>query len=240
MIDDGELERRLALLDPARSNPARSNPAVEDSLDRLLSEVRVPRRRRPRHLKLVSALIVGGVIVAGAGALPAAAAFRAFLAQAVADPPGAGTEVIPDSDWIDTRAPDIDEFVASRFPESLPLPGGVEPHDVVTTVAFSINRMNGITQEIGVDRAYESYIYCRWVDVWLTSDAGGDTGGRDYAAQIMLDATTWPAVVATDGGGIVESQIAFARAAADGNRAEVQTAFDSNGCPGWKSLGAER
>jgi hypothetical protein len=235
LIDDNELDTRLARLDPARP------VAVSDqSFDDLLSEVGVSRRRRPRSWKFVSAVITGGVIVIGAGALPAAAAIEAFLAQVVESAPGAGTEAIPESDWIDTGAGDIDAFVASRYPEALPMPGGVDPADVVATVAFSIGQSSGIRQEIGVDVAYESYIYCRWVDVWLTADSSGDAAGREYAARIMMDATTWPARVATDGGGVVDSQIAFAQAAAAGDRAEVQTAFAFNGCPGWKALGSEQ
>jgi hypothetical protein len=235
LTDDNELDARLARLDPARAL------AVDDqALDHLMDGARLSSRRRPRSWKFVSAVITGGVIVLGAGALPAAAVIQAILAQVVESPPGAGTEAIPESDWIDTGAEDIDAFVASRYPEDLPLPGGVDPADVVTTVSFSISQSSGLRQEIGVDVAYESYIYCRWVDVWLTTDAGGDAAGREYAATIMMDATTWPARVATDGGGVVDSQIAFAQAATAGDREEVQTAFAFNGCPGWKALGSEQ
>lgn len=234
MISDHELDARLAQLDPARSVSV-----ADTAFDQMLSGVRASPRRGHRSLR-ISAIIAGGVIVLGAGAFPAAAAIQAFLAQTVETTPGAGTEAIPGSDWIDTGAEDIDEFVASRYPESLPLPDGVDPADVVATVVFSISQSRGLRQEVGVGVAYESYIYCRWVDVWLTTDSSGDFAGRDYAARIMMDATTWPARVASDGGGVVDSQITFARAAAAGDRAEVQRAFDFNGCPGWKALGSEQ
>ena len=118
MIDDHELDVRLARLDPA-SIYSEPGPLLDD----LLGTVSTSRGSKPRRLKVVSALIVGSVVVIGVGALPAVAAIQAFLAQGVEIPPGAGTEVIPDSDWIDPGAADISEFVASRYPESLPLPG---------------------------------------------------------------------------------------------------------------------
>lgn len=233
MINDDELGARLTKLDRAQSVIA-----TDESLDELLHKITIPAKRRANHLKLVSGLAVGGLLVIGVGVLPAAAAVRAFLAQVVEEPPGGGTEVIPESDWIDTGAGDIREFVASRYPDALPLPRGVARNDVIDTVAFSISRTAGIRQTTGVDRAYESYIYCRWVDVWLTSDAVGDGAGKNYAANIMHDAATWPATVAGDGGGVVEQQTKFATSAESGDSLGVQDAFDSNGCPGWKSLGS--
>jgi hypothetical protein len=234
MIDDDVLSTRLTSIDPARLLPA-----SDDAFDALLHEVGIVKKRRPRHLGLVSALALGGLVVVGAGALPAAAAIQSFLAQFVHDPPpGGGTETIPGSDWIDVEASDIDDFVASRYPESLPLPDGVDQESVVSTVSFSITRLGGIRQEIGVDLAYEAYIYCRWVDVWLESDSTGDADNRDHAAKIMTEATAWPALVTSDGGGVVDQQKRFAAAATDLDRTGVQAAFDANACPDWKAMGA--
>ena len=235
MINDHELGVRLAQLDPAR-DAREPGPLFDD----LLRTVSTSRGRKPRRLKLASALIVSSVVVIGVGALPAVAAIQDFLAQVVENPPGEGSEVIPDSAWIDTGTSDLGEFVASRYPESLPLPGGVDRGDVVDTVAFSIGNLGGITQDVGVDLAYESYVYCRWVDVWLTADANGAADDRAYAAGIMMDATKWPALVRTDGGGVVDSQIKFAQAAASGDSAEVLKAFEYNACPAWKSMGSQQ
>jgi hypothetical protein len=234
MIDDEALDARLTSIDRASSLHG-----TDDGLDALLHDVSSSARRRPRRLKLVSAFAVGALIVVGAGALPAAAAIQSFLAQFVEDPPpGGGTETIPDSDWIDVEAADIDDFVASQYPDSLPLPDGVDQEAVISTVSFSITRLGGIRQEIGVDLAYEAYIYCRWVDVWLESDARGDAVDREYAAKIMTEATAWPALVASDGGGVVDQQKRFAAAATNGDRTEVQAAFDANACPDWKAMGS--
>ena len=91
-----------------------------------------------------------------------------------------------------------------------------------------------------MDLAYESYIYCRWVDVWLTADANGAAADRSYAAGIMMDATKWPALVRADGNGVVDSQVMFAEAAAAGDSAEVLRAFEYNACATWKSLGSQQ
>ena len=232
MIDDDALDSRLRAADRARSVP--KSP---DSLGDLLHEVTQRKPIRTRHLKLVTTLGVGALIAIGAGVLPAAAAIQSFIAQIVDNPPGEGSEVIPDEGWLDTNASDIEMFVASRYPEELPLPGGVAPEDVMHTVAFSISQMGGVTQEIAVDQAYESYVYCRWVDVWLTTDDSGDIDGRNFAAGVMSDAASWPAVVATDGGGVVDQLNSFADAAAEGERDQDESAFQFNACPDWKAMG---
>lgn len=74
MIDDDELGSRLARLDPAMSHRV-----DDDTLDQMLREVTAAPRRRPRHLKLVTTLVVGGVVLA-AGAQPVR------LRRAVAQP----------------------------------------------------------------------------------------------------------------------------------------------------------
>lgn len=235
MIPDDDLTARLRRIDPAASTID-----VSDSLDSLLEEVRKQKPRRKRRLGLISTLTVGGLIAVGAGALPAAAAIRSFLAEFVEGPAPSGSEVIAGYDWIDTSAPDIAEFVASRYPDDLPLPNGIDRQDVIDTVTYSISHMGGITQEIGVDRAYEAYYYCRWVDVWLASDSADNRSDRDYAARIMVESAAWPSFdVGGDGTG-VELRKEFGAAAVAGDRTGVQYAFEISACADWKSMGQEQ
>lgn len=232
MISDDDLTARLSKVDPAASTAG-----GPETLDALLADVRSQPLRRRRRLGLVTTLTVGGLIAVGAGALPAAAAIRSFLAEFVEGPPPSGSEVIEGYDWIDTTASDIPDLVASRYPDNLRLPNGIDRQDVVDTITYSISNMGGITQEIAVDQAYEGYFYCRWVDVWLASDSADNQSDRDYAARIMVESATWTALVASDGGGVVQSREDFGEAAVAGDRSEVQKAYDYNACAGWKSMG---
>ncbi|MCU1407714.1 MAG: glycosyltransferase [Glaciihabitans sp.] len=235
MITDNELDSRLGHADPGARLPV-----ADSTLDDLLVAARMSGRRRPRHLTLVTTIAVGALVAVGVGTLPVAAdAVRSFVGLEVENaPPGGGTEDILGSAWFNTNATDLDKFVASRYPEDLPLPRGVDPAEVAAAVAFSIGGSDAIMQEIGVDSGYESYFYCRWVDVWLVGDKTGDLRARDAATVVMQEATAWPALVATDGGGVVDQQKKFATAAAAGDRDGVESAWTMNSCQGWKSMGA--
>ena len=239
MIDDSELTRRFS-----KAVPARLDPPTRDALDEMVRSVSRGSRPRfsSRRTKWLS--IVGGlsVIAIGAGALPATAdAVRSFMAYSVDQTGRGGTETIPNSRWIDTSQSDVAELVQSKYPESLPLPTGVLRSDVESTVAYSITQMGGVTQDVAIDVAYESYLFCRWTDVWLESDAQGKSSTRDAAAKVLADAVQWPAFVAVDADGSVTAMRKQHGAdAAAGNRAGVQQAFLGEGCADWQTMGARQ
>ena len=228
MMTDEELAARLERADPGREQ--RASRATLDTLVRE-SEVAAPGRRRfPRLAVILGGL---GVMLLGAGvAAPVAAdAIREFLAQ-TGTTCGAGTECNPDDEWIDTSAPDLAEYAGSVIP-SLPLPDPMTSDDLVRAVDAQLSANPGMQTETGIQRTFETIAYCAWVERWLELDDRGDVEGRTAAGVILQEAATWPAIVATDGGGIVDMLQAFGDLAAEGSRDAVQATAQMNACEAW-------
>jgi hypothetical protein len=88
-------------------------------------------------------------------------------------------------------------------------------------------------------RTYESAAYAEWIGAWLAADSAGDVVARAEATRALRDACTWPAIVATDGGGIVEMMEQFADAAEIGDRDGVEYAAQGNAewpATGWDGI----
>lgn len=220
---DEELDRRLAVAD--RMADVDVAPRV---LDELVERTR-DGGRRSRRARL--AVVAGGLALALGGGIAAAPAVADTVREwlAIAEwQPDAGGEVLPDSEMIDLSAPDLDEYIASIYPEWLPLAPGRTREQLIAAVIeqWSSVPEPGFTQEVGFRHSFEILVYCDWVGVWLA----GDPGLVVEANRVLADAPQWPAFVATDGDIIVEIMTEVARSAADGDREGVLFVAGMYGC----------
>ena len=226
MIDDAELERRLG-----RSDDAEPHARVQAALGVLLSEVpTMPRNTSTRKRRAGLLSLIGVVSLSGIVAAPAAADMIArFVAQTGAQ--CVGTECGSAGDeFIDSTAADLPEYVASVYPTWLPLTSSMTRDSVTQQVVSTLQAAPGDHQALAVQKEFEKQAYCAWIDVWLSANAAGDLALQGQATAVMEDEPTWPARVATDGGGIVEDQKAYAAAAVAGDAVAVQNARSVNGC----------
>lgn len=192
---DEDLDRRLAGLD--RAEPVA--PAVLDALANAAHrEGRSSRRHRLVAGVLSGLLVLGGGIVAGPAAADVA---RRFLAQANWFP-SAGGEILADSEWVDTSAGDLRAYVESIYPEWLELAPSQTRGSVLDGVVAISAANPGLTQEVGLRRMIETDAYCGWAVELIQAHRADDDARYDNAAAIVLAAADWPAIVATDGGGI--------------------------------------
>jgi len=244
MPDDFDaLHKRMSLADPAVYLHV-----DDDTLTRLLDESKRPHVSVRRRLFIGVSIV--GVFAIGAVAAPAAAdVLRAFFAQTGTFGNAEMSEE-DSSEWIDLLAPDAREYIASVYPDYLPVPSGIDAQQFRLTVADSIiatarttSEQEGgggvLQQRTGLVRSFEQTAYGEWIRTWLVADKAGDLVARDAAAAVMQKATTWPAFVATDGGGIIARMQTFADAAHDGDRDGMQAAAQYNlvdGPGGWDGV----
>lgn len=191
------------------------------------------RRRRVRRATVAGAAAL--TLGAGLIALPAAAdVVREFLAQ---------TGVVCEGsecggDWgemIDLGAPDVDEFVASKYPDYLVLAPGQSRDGVVAQVQEAFpTEQNAVTPEASFAAEYEHLAYCGWIDEWLRADAEADLTARGDASDVLTEMLTWPGPMqTTDDPNIIVLQSAFAEAAREGDDDGVKAGGYMNRCPGY-------
>jgi hypothetical protein len=226
-MNDDELDRRLKTAD---------RMAEVHVADALLDGVHADARAASQRALRRRALGIAGFGVLALGGLataPAAAdAFQDWLAIAEWQPEG-GTEIIPGSDMIDLSAPDLPEYIASRFPEWLPIPPGTTRERMIDDVVdlWQSKPDVGFTQEVGFRYDFERIAYCGWIDAWLTSD---DPAVVSEATRTMRGAIGWPAFNDTDADGVVPTFLtAYANAAEQGDPDGVQFAAWQYGCSSW-------
>lgn len=236
MMSDDELIAALRAADPAPSVTVSDSDAL-----RAVRRAR-PARRRPRRVMIAAA--IAAAIAVG---VPAGAAATGFLARTgwFGSPnPGdhrdhcvdAGvTEYDCDDEWIDLSAPDLDEVVASVYPTWMPLAPGVTREDLTARVV-STSSADALTPLRSLRRAYESESYKDWLTAWIAANDRGDTVAQETASRVIAEAAGWPAIVATDGGGIADVMRAFAERIAAGDREAAQAAAEYERAPGWDGI----
>ncbi len=210
MVSEQELDDRLA-------SAKRGNLSAPDAFfDAVLAEAAQerPSSRKPR--KAVVVAIVGTLVIGGAALPSAADELEAFLAQTGWDP-GEGTEVIANSEVIDTSAPDFPEYLRAAFWTDATLPPGMSHDDLLERI-IELNTANpGLGQEVGFRRYYEVAAQCGWMSEWNQAMRRGDDNAARIAAAQLEAANSWRGLVTTDGGGIMERYRDVADAAAAGN-----------------------
>jgi hypothetical protein len=229
MITDDELDARLRHADPTGTSPVAGR-----GLDALLRSTEVASRGSRRRSLLFGLGIAGIVVVGGALAAPAASGVMRFLAQTDWSCGGGSECGDPDAQWIDSSAPDAAEYVASVYPDAIPFSSTWPRDAAVDRVSRALTENPGLISEVSVQRIYESVAYCSWVEQWLASDSSGETQQRDEATERLREAAGWPAMTATDGGGIMAMQAEFATSAEAGDRTGVLEASRANECAGWR------
>ncbi len=224
---DDELDERLRSLDRMADI---GMPG--EVLDRTVAAVRTGRRR-------LRAGVLAGAAVLGLGGLlaaPVAAnAVRDWLA--VLDEQATGTEVLPDSEWIDLSAPDVREYVETIFPDALPIPPGMSRDRMIgdTLAQWEAVPDVEITSNWGFLYEFERRAYCGWLEVRLTST---DLALLTRADQVLEEAIRWPAFVATDADGVVPTLLrAYSDASRRGDVDGLQFAADKHGCEIWDGDG---
>jgi len=232
MIGDDELNARLRSADRTHEGADHG-----DALHALFNDSREGRIKPSRWRRaLLGAGIVGAIALGTGVAVPVAATVaRQFLAQNVPEMTDFGGEAIPDSEYVDPAQADIDAYIASVYPDDLPLPSGYTSEMLQAKVSSIYNAMEGITQEVTFRRSYEMVAYCGWVDQWLDANATNDQAGSGEAAAMMLAAADWAALNATDGGTsdgstIMDTFRTVAASARAGDRQAVQSHSDLNEC----------
>jgi hypothetical protein len=222
-MHDDELDARLKSADRMTGVSI-----TGEALDKAFSDAREQAQRR-RRLRVV--VLAGSVAVAlGGGAIAAPAVadtIRDWLAVAAWQPEPGGE--ILDSEMVDLSAPDLPAYIASRFPEWLPIPPGATREQLIEDV---VERWQGVpeagfTQEVAFRESFESLAYCGWVDAWLTS---GEPATTARATEVLREAIDWPAFTQTDGGGRREFLTAYAIAAEAGDHDGIQVAAWQYGC----------
>lgn len=220
---DTEIDERLRSLD--RMADVRMPAEV---LDRAVADVRAGRRWRRGALIGAALLALGGLLAAPV----AANAVREWLAVAEWQPE-AGGEILPDSEMIDLSAPDLPEYIASRYPEWLPVPPGSSREQLIADVVDHWQNVPeaGFTQEIGFRWEFERLAYCGWLETRLTSN---DLAELTRADQVLEEAIRWPAFTATDADGVVPIYLrAYSDASRRGDLDGLQYGAWQYGCPVW-------
>lgn len=236
-VDDDPLILRIR-----RADPARSVDAGEGSLRLLLGDSIAAAGRPRRRAPWVAGALLA-VLALGAATPAIADGVRQFVAQTgwigtSPNPPGVGVGNAPstesdDTEWIDALAPDFVDYAVSVLPVEIGLPPAYDLAAFARVVATEQQAAlpgGGYMQVTNVQRNYETRARCIWIDDWLTAETAGDDARADAAAAVLETASDWPATVATDGGGIVDSNREVAAAAASGDRSPVKREYDIN-CP---------
>lgn len=237
MIEDDELLRRLRSADPA----ARLVPN-EHRMIAALSAASTAKRRSSSRIRIWIAVALAGALAIGAVSPAVAEGVHRYLAETgwfgSPNPPAVGAPASEakstesdDSEWIDTGRSDFVAYAASIFPVYISLPPGYDRDTYGASVAQAIRPpVRGFMQTTGIIDDFETYSRCAWAKTWMSADAKHDSSAKHAAASVLATSATWPATVATDGGGMVSGFRTQARAAQSGNSAAVQHEYALN-CP---------
>jgi hypothetical protein len=229
MVTDDELDGALARLDSAatsehvRVQTGRLLETLDDPQARQRMEHELGRRRHSRRWRFGIGFAIAGLVVGA----PAAAVGVSLWSAHTGIYGGDGTEVVDRSEWLGLDASDAPEAIADAYPTDLRLPRGASSDDVIAPVA-KILAEKGVTpydssghvamQETTVQVFYENAARCLWFREWLDADSASDQERLTTATEGIQDSLTWPATVASDGGGVVDYLQTQADAAAAGDR----------------------
>ncbi|ONI65828.1 hypothetical protein CSIV_06080 [Microbacterium sp. CSI-V] len=209
----------------AAADPARDVSLSDADVRRIVRAATAQSRRRRWILATVTIAVVCAI------GIPGAAVASGYLARTgwfgspqPGSPEGTrpiGTEA-DGSEWIDASAPDYGDYAVTLWPAYAALPVGYDTAAFARPIAA--DSVEGFRQVTGIRSEFEQNARCAWRAEWLDADARGDAERAATAAQTLTAAATWPATVASDGGGIVDEERALAAAATAGDRAGVTAA----------------
>ena len=87
-----------------------------------------------------------------------------------------------------------------------------------------------------MQRSFETVVYAAWMGEWIAAHDAGDQARMVAAIAVLKDTPTWPALVATDGGGVTTLMAGFVAEMADGNAEVAQAAAQYDGNPAWDGI----
>lgn len=230
-VTDTELDSRLA-----RADTAEAFAFDAALLDRLASDAQAAARRRSVRARLAGAGIAVAVVVGVSVGTPAVAeVVRAFFAQTgqVPTEDSAGSEAVPGSEWIDTSASDLRDYIETIYPEWLPLAPGQDQAALIDQVVDERERNPGLQQEVTVRLRFEWLMLDAWVDEWIAAHAAGDATREATALTVLLEARGWPASLASDGGGVHSTHVYLIDRIAAGDAEAAQVYAELNQTAGW-------
>ncbi|MFT3797281.1 hypothetical protein [Microbacterium sp.] len=234
MTTDTDLIAALRAADPAA--------ATDVTGGRARDAVRQARPVRRPHRGKILVAAVAAIVVVGVPAGAVATGFAARTGWFGSPNPGddrgsaVSTEHDVNSEWIDLGASDLDEVVASVYPEWMPLAPGVTREDLTARVVAIMTADGAVAPELLLRRTFESESYSDWLGAWIAADGAGDAAAREAAARVIGAASDWPALVATDGGGVTDSMRAFAERIEDGDAEAAQAMAQLWGAPAWDGV----
>lgn len=242
-ITNAALDERLRRADRA----ARPIPDG-DVLGGIASRTRTEARRRSIRNRLIggaaAVVLLGGLVVSAPAAAdglhwlvtssPAAREMDAFIHG------DGGTEIIEGSEFVDTSRLDLRDYIEHEYDLEIPLPlaPGLTREGLVDEVTARHTANPGITQEVVLRRDFEQIDFDAWLDAWIAANAAGDTAREAAAVAALRQAPSWPALVATDGGGVTYIMSRYVDEIAAGNADAAQELAQVDGTPAWD--GADR
>lgn len=239
-----ERDDELTLLRAA--DPLSDVEVARDAEDALLEHARTAdpsTRRHPARWVAAGALAAAAIAIA----VPAAAD-HLFQAQTgtYGEPRSSLNTEEDDSEVIFTSAEDFVDYTTTIYPYWMPLPAGIQGDEVRIDVAMSMKAASDAdadpasgaggahTTETGIVASFEFAGQCLWMDEYIRAHRTGDAARAAAAAVVLADAATWPEIVSTDGGGVVDSFDRIAASAAAGDVASV--AADASLNCSWQTL----
>lgn len=231
MISDDELTRRLS----AESRRGEQRPLPSGMVALLVSEARSEAAAASWRRRACAAVAGAAVIGGGVFAAPAVAeTIRHFIAQT--EIVFGGSEVIEDSEFVDTSASDLGEYLESIYPAQLQLAPRQTKKGLIEQVRAAHSAEPGVTQRVGLIRSFEHAAYVGWIEEWLTAHDAGDKTRMAAAAKVISDAATWPAFVQTDGGGITYIMARFGKEISAEDVQAAQELAQIEGASGWDGV----
>jgi hypothetical protein len=128
-------------------------------------------------------------------------------------------------EWIRLDAPDAPELILGMA-EGIELPPGHTFDRLIDNLGGEPTEMT----EQGVMSMLEFEAGCIWTGYWLDAVETGDTVALNEAVAVLEEIPTWPALNATDGGGVVEAWTRNAELAAAGDVQGVLDNLYTNNC----------
>jgi hypothetical protein len=224
----------LANVAPARDgmfDAPRYTDAVGE-LARALARTDVRRRRRPARVRARWRIAIAVAVVV---VVPVASAVGYQLSAHTGLFGAPGMTENDTSEWLRADAPDFGDVAAKLIPD-LPLPRGASWQAELARQVEQGQAEPALVQVTGVRATFEAYARCTWVGAWTSAFKRADQRAALRAAAVIEESATWPATVATDGGGVIEHIRSLAGAAAQGDPRPLRRELTLN-CSGFTLAG---
>lgn len=237
-LTDADIRHLLRAADPAASVSLADTDAAA-----IVRHARPSRPSRRRWLLWATALAAAVSLGVPAGAVATGFAARTgwFGSPNPGDDRSTSTSTeSDDSEWLDLGAEDLPGVVASLYPEWLPLAPGVDRAEIITRVTEAMAQPDALGQQTLVLRTFEYEVYRDWISAWIAAHRSGNTVEQARAAEVLRDAADWPAMVATDGGGVTDLMRAFAARISAGDAEAAQALAQIEHATGWDGVDREQ